>query len=481
MLNDERLTYVESAVRRSIGPALVEVGGAYEVKGGLAGHAQVVAQVGQTYITAESLVSAHQFKSDRLDNGLKGIHVISLDRTFDLGKVTVPVNVSARYLQQVDGNDTLQIGGRMSANLGQVSVTGGVDWFVQQTAGPEPPDRLQAQLLANGSIGKTRIRGGVTWRLRPSARFQSASVIAERRISDMATLRGEFGYDREQRRLRGALGYVRQFDRFALSVTGEAATDGSVAAGLNLAFSLGPDPRGGFRLASQKLAANGSLLARVFRDENGDGIREPDESYEKDVQVLVARRPIEKVTDTKGEVIASDLPPHVPVVVAVDASSLPDPLLAPGGFGAVVTPRPGLAVSVDLPLVATGEVIGTLVKPGGGTLQGVDIELIDKQGRSVATTRSDFDGYFLFDTVPYGTYSLRMTKVSAAAVNMPQDLNTRIILSKATPSADLGQLKAGAQDQLRIAGGSATSPVAARLSYQNVLMEGPAASLVIAR
>ena len=41
------------------------------------------------------------------------------------------------------------------------------------------------------------------------------------------------------------IGIVRRFDKFSLTASAEAATDGSVAAGLNLAFSLGPDPRNG--------------------------------------------------------------------------------------------------------------------------------------------------------------------------------------------------------------------------------------------
>ena len=46
MLDDQRLTYVEGAVRRSVGSALVELGGAVETRGGSAARAQLVAEFG---------------------------------------------------------------------------------------------------------------------------------------------------------------------------------------------------------------------------------------------------------------------------------------------------------------------------------------------------------------------------------------------------------------------------------------------------
>jgi hypothetical protein len=275
------------------------------------------------------------------------------------------------------------------------------------------------------------------------------------------------GYQREYDRGRIGLGLVREFRRFALSVTGEAATDGSVAAGLNLALSLGPDPRGGFRVTSHKLATGGTVLARVYRDDNNDGVHQRDEPYEKDVQLLVQRMPTEKVTDARGELVIDGLAPHLPVVVGVDASSLPDPLVQPATAGIAVTPRPGLSTIVDLPLVSAGEIMGTLVGIGGRLLEGVDIELINDKGMVVATARSDFDGYFLFESVPYGSYRLRLNKLSAAAAGLDQSLQARAVLDRANPAVRLGRVEAG-------------GPLGHRLAYRDMLMDAPRAQIVLA-
>ena len=57
LIDDERVTFVEGTVRRSIGPALVEVGGAWESGGGRAAHAQVLAKFGKVNVSAEALVA----------------------------------------------------------------------------------------------------------------------------------------------------------------------------------------------------------------------------------------------------------------------------------------------------------------------------------------------------------------------------------------------------------------------------------------
>jgi hypothetical protein len=334
VIDDERLTFVEGAVRRSIGPALVELGGAFEKSGGYAARAQVLGQFGETNFTSETVV-ARNFQSGRVEKNVVFSQALALDHHFDLGKLSLPVHLEGRYFERENGSRVFDSQSRISATISRFSITAAVDTRLQKEAhGPDPPALVEAALLTSGTIGKTRLRGELRWRLKPENQFYSASIIGERRLDDRSALRGEIGYDRGLDRVRGGFGYIRQFDKFALSLVGEAASDGSVAAGLNLALSLGPDPRGGgIRVTSNKLAANGSVLARVFRDENGDGFRGPGENYERDVQLMVARRPTEKLTDGRGEVIIDGLEPNLPVQLAIDASSLPDPFVQPAGLG----------------------------------------------------------------------------------------------------------------------------------------------------
>ena len=456
VIERRRRSFVEGAVRRSIGPALIDVAGSMESGGGFALRAQMLGQLGQTYLGAES-TWARDYVSDRVQPGMTGNHAVMVDHAFDLGKMVLPVHAEGRYITRADGNDSLQAGARMSASLGRISITGAVDWQRQKSRyGPPQPDRLEAGLLANGMVGRTQLRGELRWRLSPDSRLESATLIAQRPISDRTDLRGEIGYEHGLDRFRAGVGYVRRSDKFALSLTGEAATDGSVAAGLNLSFSLGPDPRGrGMRMSADKLASSGSTLARVFHDGNADGVRQYDEPYAKDVQLSVGRSPIARLTDSRGEVVVDGLEPHRPVLIGVDATSIADPLTRPSGPGIVVTPRPGLSAAIDLPLVSAGEVVGTLVVAGGRTLEGVDLELIGAAGSVTAVTRSDFDGFFQFESVPYGRYQLRIGALSAQAAQLAQALGRTAEVSGKARSVRLGTVVAdkGAR-QVAAAGGA---------------------------
>ena len=141
---------------------------------------------------------------------------------------------------------------------------------------------------------------------------------------------------------------------------------------------------------------------------------------------------------TSSPVIVDELQPFRAVQIGVDTTSLSDPLLQPKKAVLLVTPRPGVPMEIDIPVVGAGEVEGTLVKSGGGGFEGLDLELADASGRTIAATRTDFDGYFLFESVPYGEYSLRIAKGPAEALGLATSLRQRIAIGSAAPSARLG-------------------------------------------
>jgi hypothetical protein len=113
-----------------------------------------------------------------------------------------------------------------------------------------------------------------------------------------------------------------------------------------------------------------------------------------------------------------------PITVGIDRSSIEDPMLAPKKALQVVVPRPGVPAEIEIGLVGSGDVEGAILKSGGLGFEGLDLELVDSSGAVIATARSDYDGYFLFEGVPYGRYSVRIAKASAEAAGIAQDLNT---------------------------------------------------------
>lgn len=445
-----RRNYAELALRRAVGPTLVELSGTQTSGGGSALRAQMLGEFSNTYFSVETITAWNGFRSDRILRDVTGLHTVSLDHSFKLGRTFLPVHLESRYTTRATGADSLDAAARISTSIGRMSLTGELNWRDEHRKyGPELPGILDAALLANARIGAVRLRGEARYRLRPDSRLDSATLVAEwsagrgddRHRGDW---RAEIGYDQPLRRARIGMGYIRRFEKLALTASVEAGSDGSLAGGLNLAFSLGPDPtgRGGIRMTSDRLATQGQAVARVFRDLNGDGVRQADEPLERDVQLAAGRVPVDRLTGKDGRVVIDSLEPYQPVLIGVDASSLPDPLVQPATSGVVVTPRPGIAVAIDLPLVSAGDVDGTLVRAGGGRFEGVELELVNVEGRAVARTRSDFDGFFLFESVPYGRYTVRIAQVSASAARVSPMLGGVAIVSGAAPSVHLGTIAA---------------------------------------
>ncbi len=446
--DSRRHNFGELALRRAIGPSLVELSASQSLTGGTAVRAQIIGEFAKTFVSAESIKGFGGFQSDRIVGGITGQHSVSVDRLFGVGRGSLPVHFDARYTTRASGSDLIEAAARVSANLGRIAVTGQLDWRDEKIRfGPDPRGVLEGSLLANARVGRVRLRGEARYRLTGGARFETATLVGEwsaggneRYRNDWRT---EIGYDQPLRRARAGLGYVRRFEQVALTATVEGATDGSVAAGLNVAFSLGPNPQGGgVRITSDRLAAQGQAVARVFRDQNGDGIWQLGERVEKDVQLSAGRAPVARLTGVDGQVLIDTLEPFQPVLIGVDASSLPDPFVQPAGPGVVVTPRPGIAIRIDLPLTSAGEVDGTLVRDGGASLEGVDLELVDVEGRVARKTRSDFDGFFVFEGVPYGRYSLRIAKAVADAAKLEAALTGTALVNDATPLAHLGTVVA---------------------------------------
>jgi hypothetical protein len=148
----------------------------------------------------------------------------------------------------------------------------------------------------------------------------------------------------------------------------------------------------------------------------------------------------------------------VPVPVGVDVTSLDEPMLVPRQALQVVVPRPGVAADVKIPLVGGGDVEGALIKSGELGFEGVDLELIDGSGKIVGTARTDFDGFFLFERVPYGNYRLRVSAASAGAASIAADLGVSLKVTTEHSVVRLGSIPAKLQPRIAAAGLSVATP-----------------------
>jgi hypothetical protein len=437
LVGDERLSFLEGTVRRSVGPAVVEVALAGESSGGRAARAQMLAKYGAVYVSAEALVANDFHLRGKRESSVRDFR-LAVDAPVRLGRTTMSSHADVRLIDRGGGASQLEAAARLSAHINRFNLATGLRYRKNYLrSGPEPPGEVNLALIGSGRVGTVRLRGATSFDVTPDARFRSAELSAYWSRSEKVDWEGGVLYDAAARRGQARVSHVRRLNAMAVAVTGEAATDGSLAVGLNLNFSLNPS---GLKFSRLPLAQAGAIQARVYRDLNNNGVRDAAEPLEKGALITTGRRLSEEATDAKGSVLVGGLSAYTPVAVGIDETSLSDPMLVPRKAIQVVVPRPGVAAAVDIALVGGGDIEGAIVKSGGIGFEGLDLELVDASGKVAATARTDFDGFFLFERMPYGEYRVRLATASAQTAGLNAELNAKVVLSAAKSVVRLGAI-----------------------------------------
>ena len=446
VLLGRRRNYLEGTVRRSVGPMLVELSGAQQMGAGRALRGETIGRVGGLRFAAHVLWVDGEFDSEQVGARQRREMELRLSGHVRLGGWRLPVELGARQTRSRDGVKITEVLTHGSIRVSRATLT--VELLHRSVTGNPALTASEAQgnavaLLGNTGFGRVRLRGQVHFGLdgnQPG--FRQAQLVVETPLGRDMTARAAYDIDGPSQRRTMSLGFVRQFPRFALRGEGTLDNHGNLGFGLTLALSLGPDPTGGgWRVSRDRLAQQGQASIEVFRDDNGDGLRQTGEPAVEGVAVEAGFRHGDRPTNKAGRAVIDGLLPYVPVLVSIDSGSLPDPLLRPKGQGMVVVPRPGVAAKVLLALAPTGEVEAILLGRDGEPQGGVTVELTDPAGHVLYQTASDFDGYVLFDSVPYGDYRLRIGAASAAALGITTDPARVLRIDHDHASQRLGRIR----------------------------------------
>lgn len=425
-LNGKRRRYAEGAVMRSFGAMQVEFAAAHELGAGSAVELNALGRRGRFNFGANALVSFGNFTSEFTEGELDYRAGFNFDTSLSLGKVSLPIQGVISHAKLKDGSKVNEFLMTTSITAGRFARSAQLS-HRNRTAGAVTPasKETRVRLLANARLKGFRLRGNATFLTsgRDSG-LEGATVRLDTNIGEDAELQGQLSYTARTDEFRLTAGYTHLFEEFSLRGDAFVTSRGGVGAAVQLAFSLGPDPvSGGVRVTGNKLARSGQAAVTVYRDDNGNNRRDPGEEVLPDVLVEAGLRTTDAITGENGRAIVDDLRPFKPVLVGIDESSLEDPFLAPSTKGIVLTPRPGVVAQLELAISPTGEVEGSLRSVSGVEQPGVKLELVDTRGAVAAETISEFDGFFLFQRVPYGEYRLRVAEDAANRLEVRQLLS----------------------------------------------------------
>jgi hypothetical protein len=95
--------------------------------------------------------------------------------------------------------------------------------------------------------------------------------------------------------------------------------------------------------------------------------------------------------------------------------------MAPVRAGIEVVPRPGRTHVADFAVATVSEAEGhAFFHSGSGdrAVSNVELQVVDAKGNVIATTKTEYDGYFYFERVPPGHYMLRIDPDQAAKLGI---------------------------------------------------------------
>ncbi|MEM6907621.1 MAG: carboxypeptidase-like regulatory domain-containing protein [Pseudomonadota bacterium] len=444
-----RRTFAEGALTRSFGSVQMELIAAHELGAGSATEANVLGRLGKFNFGFNALASFGSFTSEFAPNDIDFRAGFNFDTSLALGKIALPIQADISHAQLKDGSYRNEFIATTSVTAGRLALSAQID-HLDQGSGPNTPplNETRLRLLANARFKRVRLRGNASFNLAGNnPGLDNAIVRLDANIGRLSQMQGQLEYRAQGDEFRFTAGYTRQFDKLSLRGSAIITSLGEVGASVQLAFSLGPDPvSGGVRVSQTKLARSGQAAVTVFRDEDGNGRRDPGEEPLTDVLVEAGLRSTDAITGENGRAIVDDLRPFRPVLVGVDEASLGDPFLAPAVKGIVITPRPGVVTQIELPIAPTGEVEGMLVSPSGTEQPGAALELVNQHGEVTASTLTEFDGFFLFERVPYGTYRLQVAEDTARALDVERSFasdkaNADFLLDRTKDVIRLGPVK----------------------------------------
>ncbi|MCU4677438.1 hypothetical protein N7931_17585 [Catenovulum sp. 2E275] len=199
-------------------------------------------------------------------------------------------------------------------------------------------------------------------------------------------------------------------ENFRLSGYFDYDSDDKWRLGLSSNFSFGFHAQENIYFLNKiSLTNGGSVVVRVFEDKNLNGQYDIGETPLEGVKVAALQGGRRADTNELGLALLRSLSSGRTTDIAIDKATLPDPFSIPSHKGISITPRDGYVDMLDVPIVMSSEIEGTVfMADSDQPATYVPIQLVNDKNEVVATTDSEFDGYYLFTDIPPGQYQIKI-------------------------------------------------------------------------
>ena len=333
---------------------------------------------------------------------LSALNQVSVFGSFG-GDEQYAYTLGLQHRNRVAGPSDLRLFNRLSLRLGHLNLTN----YLEHSVSSGPGTTTGHLILASRVRGVT-VRGQLDYLLSGGRPLRQVSATMNwdmgARMNNNLTISTRLA-DSKEKFITNLLSIrIRDFD-LTFSYGSDFEDDWTVGAGFNVAFGY-DRRRQAFITDGGGLATTGRATMNLFVDDDNNGIRDPGEQ-----PVEWARYRDEETLNTlAGALPFTGLPTSRPVQFDMQHLELDDPFLVPRARTYELTTHAGSDVSIDVAVVMTGDIEGHVVAGSADDrgVRGIVVSLHDAEGREVAKTRSEFDGFYSFTSVPAGDYEVRV-------------------------------------------------------------------------
>ncbi len=437
-LNGERQSYVDASVKTSLAGLGVIANTSWRNGGGSA--------LSTSFFMGRkrfNLIATHEefwrYDSELVrgtgEGGLRRRDNVRLDFMIDPVLLNaVPIAINGRHEERNDGARRIEAAIRSSINVSGLSISNEITGAHHQQPGNNDSLELAGTALFNRPFPGGVLRGEIGYDIKPTKRFNNLGLTSDIHLAQNASMRINASYNAQDGVYNGGAGLNFAFSGLSIGAFGRISSDGAFETGVNLSSSLARNPISGkWSASASDAAASGAIAARIFVDNDGDGAYTQGDDWLEEARLKIDGRPIKTPTTSEGGLLITGLAPYEPVSVELDMRTVEDPyLIGPKISTKYIAPRPGLISEIHIPLSRSGEIVGETLLLEAGAKKGVgdvQLELVDESGAVIATTRSEYDGFYVFERTPFGNYTVRISPEQAERLNLRQEETPALTLT----------------------------------------------------
>lgn len=412
--NDTWHHYVQAGLNGTFSSLYGEVNAIQDIDGGSAFSVQ-----GQTALGPFNLRAKHEIFNAFTDPGRPddllrsrtsaGINGLT-PRLFFLPPISYTLS---RDNTVFDDRESGRTNFRVAGHAGRIHLANVIHWNDSAATSSSMAD-VDGEFQATGNIGRGRIVAGLDYDLEDKSEISQYKISGTYPLAEKITAGANLL--RREGDIEGTTAEVNlAFDTGTMILSPKLSYDdeGNYSALLSVSFSLGEDPVSKeLKMQSEKRAGKGAATALVYHDANNNKVFDQDDTPLPEVKVVARQFRKKGETNDQGVASLTNLSAFTPTDVEIDTKSLADPFWQPSVPGVAIMPRSASVQRVELPVVTTGEIEGTIfAKNNKGEkvpLSNVHLELRDRQGSMVKATASEYDGFYLFEKVLPGSYTLHI-------------------------------------------------------------------------